>query len=106
MENLYLILWLHFFADFVLQSDSMAKNKSSSLLWLALHCFTYSLVWLFFPLKFILFTGLSHFVVDFCTSRVGKKFWEAGRVHAFFVVIGFDQALHLSLLFWSNTYLG
>lgn len=106
MENLYLIVWLHFIADSVFQSCYIPgkKENKKALAWL--HCLVYTFFWLAFPIKFILFIGLSHCLVDFFTVRLGDELWEEGKVYKFFVLLGFDQALHLSLLFWANTYLG
>lgn len=50
MVSAYLILWLlfsHWVADFLLQNDDMAKNKSSDTLILGVHCILYSVVMTF-----------------------------------------------------------
>lgn len=110
------ILFTHWFADFVLQTDWEAKNKSSNNIALFSHVFHYSIVWLALPLlygaftykenswfyPFFLFafiTFVCHFITDYITSRINKRLWEQQKVHLFFVSIGFDQFLHYLQLF-------
>lgn len=103
------ILFVHFVADFIMQSDEQAKGKSVSIYWLSEHVLTYSFIWFLFILGFsknleqsVLFfviTFLTHFITDFITSRVGKRFWDKGDTHNGFIVIGFDQILHYVQLY-------
>lgn len=95
---IYAVLFMHTVCDFVLQTDRMAKGKSSSNYWLGLHIFTYTAPFLIFGWKYAAVNGLSHFAIDWVSSRVSSRMWKAGRVHDFFVVIGFDQFLHLVIL--------
>jgi len=117
------LAFLHWLADFVFQSDAMAKNKSTSWKWLAAHVITYSCVmfvglclpaviytwgridsFLFLQFVFIAYcvvNGLLHAAIDAVTSRITSKLWKDGKVHAFFVVIGIDQFLHLACLIWT-----
>jgi hypothetical protein len=96
----YIILFAHWLADFVYQTDSMAQNKSKSMLWLSIHTVVYSLVIgaLLFNPAWALYNGLAHFVVDYFTSKLNKKLWEDKEVHWFFVSVGFDQLLHTACL--------
>jgi len=94
-----MLIWMHFVADFVLQSDSMAKNKSTSNKWLGLHIFVYSIPFIYFGWLFAIVNGIAHFITDYITSRITSRLWKAGKVHYFFVVIGFDQAVHITTLF-------
>jgi hypothetical protein len=106
------ILFIHWFADFVIQSDEDAKGKSTSLKHLLSHTFDYSLVWHFVMLVLILLdilpivffwfapiTFIIHTMTDYCTSRLNSILWDKGDVHNFFVSVGFDQFLHYVQLF-------
>ena len=101
MNNYILIVWLHWFGDFILQSDRMALNKSKSNYWLSLHALTYGLPLLLLGWKFALVNAAAHGVVDFFTSRGTAWLWKKEERHWFFVTVGFDQAVHLTVLFWT-----
>jgi hypothetical protein len=118
MSILLFYLFLHWYADFVCQTDKQAKGKSSSNLQLLAHTssygllvtlYTYILYWTnsfgaqywYTPLLFGIIQFLTHTVVDWITSRINKKLWEDGYVHEFFVMIGFDQLIHYVILFSS-----
>lgn len=112
MQFFWGLLWLlmvHFIADFVLQSDWMAQNKSKSNQALGLHVTVYTATLLFgsIPLLFILnhgggsiigvwvlLNGAAHFATDYITSRVNSRLWTAKEVHWFFVGVGADQLIH------------
>ena len=103
------LLFVHYFADFIIQTDKQAKLKSENnligFLQLLCHVSNYSLIlWIF---SLILFEGqgnlafnfcgitfISHLLIDYITSRINKKLWEDNKRHQFFMVIGFDQWLH------------
>lgn len=99
--DLYILLaliWMHWFADFILQSDRIAINKSSSnqiLLW---HVTLYGVCFVGFGFMFALVNAVLHFATDWCTSRITKRLWLAEERHWFFVVIGVDQAIHMTCL--------
>ena len=111
------ILFVHWFADFVCQTDWQATNKSKDNSALLQHTATYTFMWLplililgyqgtdiklllFFPITFI-----CHTITDYFTSRVNSKLWERKQVHSFFVSVGFDQFLHYAQLFITFYYL-
>jgi len=98
MIDIIIVVWLHFFSDFILQTDKVAKNKSSSNSILLSHCTLYSIPMLWFGLEFAVLNGVAHFIVDYFTSRATKQLYKDGETHWFFVVIGFDQAVHLTTL--------
>lgn len=100
------LIWTHFVADFILQTDKMALNKSKSNKWLAIHILVYSIPFLFWGWKFALLNGIAHFLVDFITSRLTSYLWQKNERHLFFVIIGADQALHLSCLYLSYEVIG
>lgn len=108
------IIFIHWFADFVLQTDWQAKNKSKNNKALLSHTWTYSLVWytigVFYAMfnpnyipwsltLFVLITFVAHTLTDYFTSRLNSKLWAKGDVHNFFVSVGFDQVLHYAQLF-------
>lgn len=105
ITNIIIIFWLHFISDFLLQSTYMSKNKSKQLTPLLLHCFVYSLPFLWFGWKFALLAGLLHFPIDFITSKVTSYLYNNDAYHWFFVVIGFDQAIHISILILTYNWL-
>ena len=110
------ILIAHFIADFVMQSDEMAKGKSTCNIWLFLHVLVYIIV-LYFSLRgyaeyiqdtisptgyifgWAVLNGIAHFITDYFTSRWTSSLWKQGRTHDFFVVIGLDQCIHTITLF-------
>jgi hypothetical protein len=121
--EIFSILFIHWFADFVLQTHWQATNKSKDNRALTAHVATYSLVWCLTIVLFAIvgnhFNGLSakqlhwspwlmlfpiitfilHWITDYFTSRLNSKLWAKGDVHNFFVSVGFDQFLHYLQLF-------
>ena len=103
MHIILTILFLHWVADFLLQNDNMALNKSSSNFWLSYHIAVYMLpFWVFFGWRYAFLNAAAHFVVDWCTSRITKRLWAAQKAHWFFVVIGADQLLHVATLLYTG----
>jgi hypothetical protein len=109
------ILFIHFVADFIMQTDEQAKGKSTCNYWLTMHILSYGKTMLFSGVFYVLIMFLYginlfhliplligyvtlnmglHWVTDYFTSRQTKKLWEAKKVHHFFVMIGFDQFIH------------
>ena len=101
------ILFTHWIADFILQTNWMAQNKSKQFRALAAHGSVYTLtlatfaILTFDPLVGALWAitnGLLHMLIDYFTSRWSSKLWAKNDIHNFFVVIGFDQLLHAVIL--------
>jgi hypothetical protein len=106
-----LILMYHWVADFMFQSDWMARNKSSDDVPLVAHIGVYTFVFIWLGLLFAgipglvwaLVNGVAHFFTDWATSRITSYLWKKKDVHSFFVVIGLDQLLHYVVLFYTAT---
>lgn len=92
------LIWMHFISDFIFQTDMMALNKSKSNKWLTIHIAAYSTPFLIFGWRFALVNAAAHWVTDFITSRITSALWKAEKRHWFFVVIGADQAAHMTVL--------
>jgi hypothetical protein len=114
--EIFSIILIHWIADFVLQTDKQAKGKSKNWNDLLEHTIIYSFCWIIpmgillgeNPPKagiFILITFITHTITDYFTSRLNTKLWEQGKVHNFFVSVGFDQVLHYIQLFLTYYYL-
>lgn len=115
-----LIIFLHWFADFVCQTREMGTKKSTSNYWLSYHVLAYSFVTLVFwhfcflqPshdyvmldfAKFFLFIYSTHWITDYTTSRMSGYFYVKSDFYNFFNVIGFDQILHYIQLFFAYYY--
>jgi len=108
VKSVLFLIIVHFLADFALQTHNQATKKSSSNLYLTYHVGTYALTWFFamwayngswlMALNFSIITFMAHWVTDYTTSRISKKFFEAQDYHNGFVVVGFDQVLHYAQL--------
>ena len=95
------VIWIHFFADFILQADEVAQKKSSDNSYLALHAAYYMIPFMFLGTSFAMISGALHFVVDWATSRWCAKLYREEKRHWFFVVVGLDQAIHLTCLIFT-----
>lgn len=102
ITNILIIIWLHWFADFVLQSDKIATRKSESIFFLGVHAIFYTLPFiLYFGVIYGVLNGITHFIVDFVTSKITRHYWLEENRRAFFMTIGFDQAIHMTVLIGS-----
>ncbi len=104
-NTIFILICLHFIADFLIQSDEMALNKSTSLYWLGIHSIVYSILFLYFGIYFILITCIAHFIIDYISSKLTTYFWVKQQRHWFFVTIGCDQAIHFICLLITYRYL-
>lgn len=117
--EILLILLIHWIADFVLQTDKQAKNKSTNVYELVAHTLTYSLVFfmcglaycyftkteLIYSFYFYIITFVCHTITDYFTSKLNSKLWKQEKTHEFFVSVGFDQVLHYCQLFITYSFL-
>jgi hypothetical protein len=113
---LLFVMAAHWVADFVLQFDRMAKNKSSSLLALTAHVAVYTIVLVLVApfamsgcsslqwTEWVLLNAVLHWVIDYFTSRASAPLFKAGDVHFGFVVVGADQFMHLACLVLTMVY--
>lgn len=113
LYTVFIILIVHWIADFILQTDEQAKNKSKSMGYLLSHTATYTLfvtmaltvyaIIFSVPLYIVALAGgitwVAHSITDYFTSRLVNKLYFKGDVHNMFVVIGADQILHYIQLF-------
>ncbi len=123
----FLLVLIHFIADFIFQDEKWALGKSKNLKDLLYHTVTYSLIWvlpIFFifytfcnnveiteviddTVLFVIITFICHTITDYFTSKiVSKKFsnQEYGSTIpniGAFTYIGFDQVLHYGQLFFT-----
>ena len=125
--TLIYILLAHFFSDFVMQSDEMAKGKSTSLYWLTRHVFAYSKTFFVFSILFffililcgekcdpnlawivviyIFFNSTLHWITDYFTSKQVKKYFDKQDFYKGFIIIGFDQFIHTTTLILTFYYI-
>lgn len=111
------MLFVHWIADFMLQTVWQSKNKYNN--WKALfgHVMIYSLV---MSLGFSIVGGLSrlhyailvsgitfitHLLIDWFTSNLNYILWNMKMPYYFFGCVGFGQFIHLSILLVCVQYL-
>jgi hypothetical protein len=102
---LHMIVWMliiHYLADFIFQTPEKKTRKSKSIKWLGLHCFAYTgTLLILMPMGAVMFAvvnGLSHYIIDYFTSRITSRLYEKKKYNTFFNTIGFDQLLHTAIL--------
>ena len=100
------LIWVHFVADFILQTDYIAINKSKSNWVLSLHVALYMIPMCIFGVTFAIVNAILHFVTDWATSRCTSYLWRHNQRHWFFTVIGLDQAIHMTCLLTTYAMLG
>lgn len=105
-----IILFIHFIADFALQTHEQAMKKSSNEKYLFYHVLIYSLTWFLviilfagfkIALMFSVITFIFHFLTDYFTSRGVRCYFDKADYHNGFLVIGFDQILHYIQLIYT-----
>lgn len=113
------ILFIHWYGDFVMQTEYAAQTKWRRTSALNEHIFSYMLLWYVCGLAyvlthlntyhswhltyFMLITFACHWITDYFTSKLNHRLAEkaraTGKWHYFFVSVGFDQLLHYIQLF-------
>ena len=114
MSSFLIIIIIHFLADFALQTNHQAQNKSAGWDWfniaLLRHVTSYSLVWAvvilamstpLVALGFTLVTFICHYITDWFTSRISKPLFDDKNYHDGFVVVGADQVAHYVQLYYT-----
>lgn len=102
-QVIIIILFFHFFADFICQTHDMGTRKSEEPKILFLHGAIYTIPFIFINPLYAIINGLLHIGVDNVTSKWTKKLYAKQQYHWFFTVIGFDQMIHVMTLF--STYI-
>lgn len=115
--NILLIIIGHYIADFVLQNEKIAINKSKNSNVLFNHAVYYSSAWfiillfnnididLFKILIFVIITFIFHFSTDFISSRITSRLFKKKIFYTnipnfgAFSIIGLDQVFHYVQLF-------
>jgi hypothetical protein len=121
ITTICLLLVAHYVADFVCQTDWMARNKSEKFLPRVTHACVYSIVLFMFmifalplvsALLFVIFNGIVHYYVDKFSSRVTSRLSKEGKYGSntipnfgMFSIIGLDQLIHYLVLFISLVYI-
>lgn len=129
LSIIFLIIVIHWLADFVFQTHWQATNKSTNNKALFEHVLTYTSTWLVLYILFILYSNINlqmsaadygydgkvllffpitfvaHFITDYFTSRLNSYLYKKGDIHNFFVSVGFDQILHYVQLFLTINWL-
>lgn len=93
-----LLIWIHFVADFIFQSNYTAINKSKDNYVLLYHVILYGILFIPFSIQYAFLNAALHFGVDYITSRVTSILYRHDERHWFFITIGLDQAIHISTL--------
>ena len=123
------VLAVHYIADFIFQTREQAENKSSSIGFLLSHVMRYSNVvfiglqaFIVLPLinydatfyhpavvgtwgllglnvLTLLYINITHFGVDYITSRINARLYKKKKMNEFWNLIGLDQLLHLTSLY-------
>jgi hypothetical protein len=104
LQDLTLLLLVHFLADASLQTNRQAAEKSTDEKQLLNHVLTYSFcmlalgVFFYGDLRAFVFAGITgflHYWTDYHSSRLGKPYWEAKDYHNGFLIVVADQMLHI-----------
>jgi hypothetical protein len=100
VTDIYILMILHFVGDFLLQPRSIARTKSKSIKSLTTHCILYGIpFFVYFNVTFVLYVIMTHWIVDYISSKFTTMFYQANKEYLFYSVIGIDQLIHHIILF-------
>ncbi|HNT70584.1 MAG TPA: DUF3307 domain-containing protein [Bacteroidales bacterium] len=121
LTEIFTIIIIHWFADFLMQDKKWAIGKSKNWNDLLSHTIIYSFIWFLFSISsnilsllvldwmnlinFTLITFIAHTATDYVTSRIVSKKFAKGEYGTSipntgaFTIIGIDQVLHYIQLF-------
>jgi len=131
----FILIVIHYVADFMFQTEQMATGKSKQNRQLFLHVYVYTSVFTYFFILYLLFhlgmghhklidinltpnilwffpiTFICHFIIDYVSSRItarkfAKKEYYTGIPNmGAFSIIGIDQVFHYATLFLTYHFL-
>lgn len=108
MVRIIILVILHLFGDFFLQSIKLNKLKAVKFPYLLKHVGFYTLVFIILSpvligftflqgLAYSLINGVLHLIVDFFTIKMKNEYQEKSEM-TYIAVIAFDAALHILIL--------
>lgn len=106
--SLAAVMVSHYVADFLMQSQWQATNKSHNIGALTQHIYIYTLTMMLmlsslsflFQLSivslitYVLLNGALHFGTDYVTSKLSKRAFKENNIPKFWAIIGADQMAH------------
>lgn len=99
------IVIAHWIGDYVLQSESMAIGKATSIKWLTIHVLVWTaslgVITTLFGATFtwVAAMGVAHWIQDFVTAKINSHYQKTKQLKLFWLTIGSDQMLHYMVLF-------
>lgn len=99
----FLLLILHFFSDFVLQTDYIERSGINSNWNVTKHTLLYSIPFLWFGVfwfgfLYVAVNILLHLFVDYITSNLSNFYVKRNDKSSYFAVLGLDQLIHTLVL--------
>ena len=88
LERIYILLAFHFLGDYVLQTDFLAKTKTTNYWHLIAHCVLYAL-------PFCLYFGFSYKIIGIFVTHMVIDYLKARKDRISYLV---DQILHIMVL--------
>lgn len=111
-----IVLFTHYVSDFIYQTETQFKHKTRIYKLLFKHTLLYSTIFgsvfeimvrldlfgaqePYIALYFTLITFITHTVVDEFTGKITHKLWRDGYDYKRLLMFGFDQIIHIAILF-------